>query len=240
MYLWSICPLEQCGFCFCLHGGIIFCSFWNLLFFQIRVFLECICWNHALENGPDSLPPWEGKQKSQKPKECFFLCWTENYSSYWIKKLSCTSNSSWISIFLCVKILSWEFYFLTVFTAELAPFSINYPPSNAQAAQSAYAGTVRVVMSLGATQLVWGSADLNSHVSRLWLPSLVFLSCVSFWAWFWVWSMFLGFCAVVLFAAVLGKPVSSGRIMGKTYNTVLSCLPHQAQLLWDQHCTHCP
>lgn len=119
-------------------------------------------------------------------------------------------------MFLCVKILSSEFYFLAAFTAELAPFSISYPPRNAQAAESAYAGTAPVAMSLGATRLMWGSAGLNSRVGRLWSPSLVLLSCVSSWAWFWVWSTFLRFCAVVLFATVLGKPVSSGRITGRT------------------------
>lgn len=45
-------------------------------------------------------------------------------------------------MFLCVKILSSEFYFLAAFTAELPPFSISHPPSNAQAAQSTYVGTV--------------------------------------------------------------------------------------------------
>lgn len=51
---------------------------------------------------------------------------------------------------------SSEFYFLTVVTAELAPFSLSYPSSNTQAAQSACVGTgdlllVRVAVSLGAT-----------------------------------------------------------------------------------------
>lgn len=78
-----------------------------------------------------------------------------------------------IHVSLCVKMLSSRFYFLTVFTAELAPFSISYPPSNTQAAQSAYVGTgdlllVRVAMPSGATQLTWSSAGLNSCVSSLW------------------------------------------------------------------------
>lgn len=78
-----------------------------------------------------------------------------------------------ICVSLCAKMLSSEFYFLAVFTAELAPFSISYPSSNTQAAQIAYVGTgnlvlVGVAMSLGATQLTCSSAGLNSRVSRLW------------------------------------------------------------------------
>lgn len=94
-------------------------------------------------------------------------------------------------MFLSVRMLSSEFHFLVVFTAELAPFSISYLPSYARATQSAYAGTVWVAVSLGATQLMWGSAGLNSHVSRLWSPSLVLLSCESSWTWFGVWSTFM-------------------------------------------------
>lgn len=53
---------------------------------------------------------------------------------------------------------SSQFYFLAVFTAELAPFSISHPSSNTRAAQRAYAGTDHllltwVVMSLEASQL---------------------------------------------------------------------------------------
>lgn len=77
-----------------------------------------------------------------------------------------------IHVSLCVKMPSSEFYFLTVVTAELAPFSLSYPSSNTQAAQSACVGTgdlllVRVAVSLGATQLMWSSAGLSSCVSRL-------------------------------------------------------------------------
>lgn len=71
-----------------------------------------------------------------------------------------------IHVSLCVKMQSSEVYFLAVSTAELAPFSISYPSGYSQAAQSV--GTVRVAMSLGAPQLMWCRAGLNSCVSRLW------------------------------------------------------------------------
>lgn len=130
-------------------------------------------------------------------------------------------------MFLSVRMLSSEFYFLAVFTAELAHFSISYPPSNAQTTQSAYAGTGRVAMSLCATQLMWGSAGLNSHVNRLWSPSLVLLFCESSWTWFGVWSAFLCSCPVCnsfgknLFL-LLGE---FWERLWETSNTVLSWLP---------------
>lgn len=73
-----------------------------------------------------------------------------------------------IHVSLCVKMPSSEFYFLVVFTAELAPFSISYPSSNTQATQGTYVGTVLVTMSLGAIQLMQSRIGLNICVSRLW------------------------------------------------------------------------
>lgn len=63
-----------------------------------------------------------------------------------------------IHVSLCIKLPSSQFYFLAVFTAELAPFSSSHSLSNTQAAQRAYVGTddfllTWVVVSLEASQL---------------------------------------------------------------------------------------